>query len=168
MNIIKTKKFILRPFSLKDAPALAKNINDKITSRNAETIPYPYTLKDARNWLKKISRNDKLIDFAIDINGEVIGAIGILLITNHKAEIDYWLARRFWGQGIITCALKEVTRFGFDKLKLKRIFAYVYSFNRPSMRVLEKNHYRLEGILRRDVKKGKKFYDTYLFAKVRS
>ena len=48
-----------------------------------------------------------------------------------------------------------------------RIYAYVFSWNKASMKVLEKAGYKLEGILRKDVKKNNKFIDTFLFAKVR-
>jgi len=67
----------------------------------------------------------------------------------------------------MTQAVKLVTKFGFEKLKLRRIYAYIFSFNKASMRVLEKNGYKLEGILKKDTKKDNKFLDCYLFAKVK-
>ena len=172
MIIIKSNKFILRPFKRGDESSLKENINNKKIYRNTLSIPYPYTLKDAKDWITKNLKEMKrkrpnMINFAIDINGEVVGGIGLRKIEGHKAEIGYWLAEKYWGQGIMTKAVKLVTEFGFKKLKLKRIYAYVFSWNKASMKVLEKAGYKLEGILRKDVKKNNKFIDTFLFAKVR-
>jgi len=172
MVIIRTKKFILRPFKKKDEISLAENINDKIIARNTLTIPHPYTLKDARDWIrKKLKENKKKkllkMDFVIDIYGEVAGSIGFNKIEGHRAEVGCWLARKFWNKGIMTQALKRLTMFGFEKLKLRRIYAYVFPFNKTSMRVLEKAGYKFEGILKKHTKKGNKILDDYLFTKVK-
>ena len=172
MTTIKTEKFILRPYKKRDEVSLRRSINDRVIARNTLRIPYPYTSKDAKEWIRKNLKNYKKkkpteIHFVIDINGDVIGGIGFTEIESHQAEISYWLAPKYWGKGIMTLAIKKVTNFGFEKLKLKRIYACVFPFNKASMRVLGKNGYKLEGILRKEVKKGKKLIDDYLFAKVK-
>lgn len=75
-----------------------KNINDPIIARNTINIPYPYKLKDAQSWInhnlkldKKKKKNE--INFAIDINGEVVGGIGLTNIEDHKAEMGYMLLK---------------------------------------------------------------------------
>lgn len=172
MAIIKIKKFVLRPFKKKDEASLAKNINNKKIYRNTLEIPYPYTLKDAKEWIKKNLKENrkkkpKEISFAIDINSDIIGGIGLDKIEDHQAEIGYWLTPKYWNKGIMTLAIRKVTKYGFDKLKLKRIYARVFPFNKASMKVLNKNGYKLEGILRKEIKKDKKLLDNHLFAKVR-
>ncbi|GAG41967.1 unnamed protein product, partial [marine sediment metagenome] len=62
---------------------------------------------------------------------------------------------------------KKATKFGFEKIKLRRIYACVFPFNKASMKVLKKNGYKLEGVLRKEIKKGNKLLDNYLFAKVK-
>lgn len=172
MVIIKSKHFILRPFRRGDEKSLVENINNKEISRNTLTIPYPYTLKDAKEWVARNlkeakKKNPTEVNFAVEINKEVAGGIGFSKIEGHKAEIGYWLAEEYWGKGIMTEAANLATRFGFEKLKLRRIYAYVFPFNKPSMRVLEKAGYKFEGILRKNTKKDSKFLDDYLFAKVK-
>ena len=172
MTIIKSKKFILRPFKRGDENSLRENINNKKIYRNTLDIPYPYTLKDAKDWISRNLREMRrkkptMINLVIDINGEVAGGIGLNKIEGHKAEIGYWLAEKYWGQGIMTQAVKLMTKFGFEKLKLKRIYAYVFSFNKASKRVLEKAGYKFEGILRKNTKKDNRFIDDYLFAKAK-
>jgi RimJ/RimL family protein N-acetyltransferase len=172
MKIIKSKYFLLRPFKKGDEESLAKNINNKKIYQNTLSIPYPYTLKNAKDWINKNlkeikKRKPTMINFVVDIQGEVIGSIGFGKIENHKAHLGYWLAEKYWNQGIMTEAVKLITKFGFEKLKLKRIEAFVFTFNKASKRVLEKAGYKLEGILRKNSKKGNKFFDDYLFAKIR-
>ena len=172
MRIIKSKQFILRPFNKKDERSLAKNINNKKIYRATLNIPYPYSLKDAKEWIAKNLKEVKKknlteVNFVIDINGEIVGSVGLDKIEDHKAEIGYWLAEKHWSKGIITEAVRLITKFGFEELKLRRIYAYVFPFNKASMRVLEKADYKFEGIIRKDVKKDNKFMDDYLFANVR-
>jgi len=172
MTVIKSKYFILRPFRKGDARAITENINNKKIYRNTLHIPYPYTLKDANEWLAKTLKEAKKkkpskVNFAIDINGEVIGSVSLEKIEGHKSEIGYWLAEKFWGRGITTEAVKMVTKFGFNRLRLKRIYAKVFPFNKTSMQILRRNGYKFEGIIRKNTKKDNKFFDDYLFAKVK-
>lgn len=171
--IIKSKKFVLRPFQKGDEKSLAKNVNNKKIHRMVSHIPYPYSLKDAKNWvdfnLKEYKKeNPSHINFVIDIDGEVAGSVGFHDIKeNHKAEVGYWLAESYWGIGIMTEALKLVTEFGFKKLNLKRIQLRTYPFNKASQKVAKKAGYKLEGILRKDTQKGDKFLDDYMFARIK-
>lgn len=172
MVIIRSKKFILRPYRKGDEESLRSNINNKKIYRNTLVIPYPYTLKHAKKWIEKKlkeakEKNPSTVNFAIDINGEVAGSVGFHRIEGYKAEIGYWLAEKYWNKGITMEAVKLVTKFGFEKLKLRRIYATVFPFNKISMRVLRKNNYKFEGILSKYHKKDNKFLDAHLFAKVK-
>ena len=173
MTTLKGKNFILRPLKRGDAKALAKNGNNKEVYRNTLRIPYPYTLEEARKWIEKNIRENKkkerkMINFAIDIDGELAGMVGLSGIEKeHKAELGYWLGEDYRGRGIVTEAIKLTERHGFKDLKLKRVQAHVFSFNKASVRVLEKNNYKLEGLLRKDVKKDGKYIDVYAYSKVR-
>jgi len=106
-----------------------------------------------------------MMNFVIDIKGEVAGSVGFNKIEGYKAEVGYWLARKYWGRGIMTKAVKLVTQFGFKKLKLRRIYAFVFTSNKASMNVLKKAGFKIEGLLKKNAKKGGKFLDDYLFAK---
>ncbi|MCX6789770.1 MAG: GNAT family protein [Candidatus Gribaldobacteria bacterium] len=166
-------KFILRPFRKGDEISLQKNIDNKKIARNLATVPYPYTIKMAKEWVAKKLKENKnrqpiIIDFVIDINGEVAGAIGFHKIEQeHRAEIGYWLAEKYWGSGIMTEAIREASKFAFGKLKLKRIYAAVFPWNKASMRVLEKNGFKFEGILRKNTLKNGKLIDDHIFAKIK-
>jgi RimJ/RimL family protein N-acetyltransferase len=105
--VIKTKQFTLRSFRKSDMESLMKHINDKEIARNLLSVPYPYTKKDAYEWLQSVRNMARRkiptsISFAIEIDGECAGGVGLSKIYGHKAEIGYWLGRAFWGKGIMT------------------------------------------------------------------
>jgi len=173
MAVIKTEKFILRPYRKEDQDSLVKNINNKKIARNTLYIPYPYKASNARSWINYNLKLDKKkkkeeINFVIDIGGEVAGSIGLRKIkAGHMAEMGYWMGEKYRGQGIMTSVLKEITKYGFNQLKLRRMEIRIFPFNHASRRVAEKVGYRCEGRMRKDIIKNKKFEDTLLFAKVR-
>ncbi len=171
-KIVIGKNLILRPLRKGDEFSLAKNINDKIIAKNTSRTPYPYKLKDGKKWVAKVLKQYKIrkpaqLSLAIDFKGEVVGGIGLSTIEGHQASVGYWLAKPFRGQGITTRALKRITNYGFNQLKLKRIYAKTFLFNPASSRVLEKAGFKFEGVLKKDTKKGKKYLDVNLFAKVK-
>ncbi len=79
------------------------------------------------------------------------------------AEVSYYLSPDMWKKGIITEALKLVLSFGFEDLKLNRIQACVLPENAASLRVLEKNGFRREGLLRQ-YDYGKEFHDVLMYS----
>src|SRR3989344_5477405 len=167
-------KFILRKFKEGDQKSLAKNINHKEIFNNTSSIPYPYTLEKANDWIKRCKRISKLskpksLNFAIDIDGEVVGSVGFHKINRKKkrAEIGYWLSKEYGGKEIMTKAVKQATLYGFKKLKLNRICGFVFSHNKAFARVLEKCGYMLEGKMKKHILKNGKFIDVFVYGKIR-
>ena len=168
-----SKRYILRRLKPSDLYSYYKNINDKDIGKNMRDINYPVTLKKAKYHIDELKqKNDsmpKTFDvFAIEVDGECAGIISLgNIVMNHKARIGYWLGRRFRGEGIMTCCVRDMTRYWFDRFKLRRLEGCVVSFNKASARVLEKNGYKFEGIMKKDRLKNGKYYDTYMYAKLR-
>ena len=84
----------LRPWVEADAPAIAKHANNKKIAENMrDGFPFPYTLKDAHNWLSMTTSTSHIL-LAIEVEGEAAGGIGILFQDNVyrlSAETGYWL-----------------------------------------------------------------------------
>ncbi|MEI8343542.1 MAG: GNAT family protein [Candidatus Moraniibacteriota bacterium] len=173
MKIIKTKKFILRPMSLKDSKDLVKNMNNWNVIQNLSSLPFPYELKHARKFSGKIEREmkkDSPNDYVmvIEIEGEVVGAIGAHKIApGHKAEMGYWLAEKHWGKGIMSEAVAKFMTHIFSQFKLRRIYSRAYAHNKGSMRVMEKVGMQFEGIKRKGALKNGKYIDCYVYAKIK-
>ena len=59
-----------------------------------------------------------------------------------------------------------ITAYGFDKLDLNRIYAGVFEYNIASMKALEKNGYKKEGIFKNAILKNDKVCDEHRFFKL--
>lgn len=168
---IRKSDFKLRPLRKSDYKILAEKINDRTIYRNTVAIPYPYSVPDAKKWLNKVMRRyrSKLpdaYDLAIEIGGELGGSISLMkMAKGHMAEMGFWLEKKLRGQGIMTQAVDGMVKIGWHKFKLKKIYAYVFTENKGSYRVLEKNGFKKEGLLVQHVKKDGKLKDEYILAK---
>jgi RimJ/RimL family protein N-acetyltransferase len=163
-----TKYFILRPWHPDDARSLVKHAsNPRIASNLRDGFPYPYTLPDARKWLKLVGENREDIILAVEVEGEAAGGIGLhgqKDVYRFNGELGYWLSEQHWGKGIMTRAVALMVEFAFVQTHWQRLFACIYEHNQSSMRVLEKNGFKLEAIHRRAVMKEGKLLDEHLYA----
>ena len=83
---------------------------------------------------------------------------------NFRAEIGYDLGPAYWGQGIMTEALRAAIRFGFEQMELNRIEAVIYVENSRSIRLLQRLGFRQEGLLRDYHYLNSQFYDHWFFS----
>jgi RimJ/RimL family protein N-acetyltransferase len=160
----------LRPPRISDLPALVKHANNRSVSENLrDRFPSPYTEAHARQWVDFASREDPPCHFAVVVDGEMVGGIGVNVqpdVFRRSAEIGYWLGEAYWGRGIMTEAVPAVTRYALDTLDICRVFAGVFDPNPGSSRVLEKAGYVLEGRLHRAVCKNGQMRDQLMYAYV--
>jgi ribosomal-protein-alanine N-acetyltransferase len=79
---------VLRPWVISDASKLALIAdNKKITGNLHDIFPFPYSLKDAHDWLNIIlPENNPPRFFAITINKQLVGSIGIVSKTDIYTE----------------------------------------------------------------------------------
>jgi [ribosomal protein S5]-alanine N-acetyltransferase len=154
-----------------DAASLARHADNRKIWRNVrDHFPSPYTLDDAERWIDDSVAAAPVTQFAIEVDGEAAGGIGVFLkqdVERRGAEIGYWLGEDHWGRGIMTDTVREFTARAFGEFDLLRIYAVVFEWNPASCRVLEKAGYALEGRLRRSVVKDGHVMDQLLYAVVR-
>jgi len=140
---------VIRSFRIEDAESYSKYANNyNIWRFLRDEFAHPFTLAHAKEYIEKICLPNESSYFAIDYQGTAIGDIHIVKQTDIlrlSGFLGFWLAEEFWGKGIMTEAVKAVTKYAFEKLDLIRIFARVFSNNSASIRVLEKAGYELEG-----------------------
>lgn len=81
---------------------------------------------------------------------EFIGEAGIIGYNRHanRCEVGYNLLPQYWNQGYATEIIKGLLKYVFEHLKFERIEALVLQINKASCKVLEKNGFLLEGVLR--------------------
>ena len=158
----------VRSFRDADATAIALHANNrKVWLQLRDRFPHPYTIDDAREFIRFARGDDPETAFAITVNDLPVGSIGVVLrddVERCSAEIGYWLGESHWGRGIATRALAGFTRVAFTAYALERLYALPLASNRASCRVLEKAGYRLEGRMRRSAIKDGIVQDQLLYA----
>jgi len=164
----------LRMWQMSDIPDLVATINNENMLNNlGDTIPYPYTEKDAETFIRKMLsvEKDSQYPFAITCDGKVIGSVHLFRkedIHRLTAELGYHLAEPYWGKGIMTRAVKQVCAQVFENTDIVRIFATAFVRNVASCRVLEKAGFQCEGILRQNAIKNGEVLDTKMYALLKS
>lgn len=162
--------FRLRSWKDSDRDALLKYANNpKIASRLRNSFPFPYSAEDAQAFLSichSADPEDQLF-LAIEVNGEAVGSISVAVqpdIYCRSAEVGYWLAEPFWGNGIMSKAIREICKIAFERFPIVRIFAEPFANNFGSRRALEKAGFALEGILKQSVYKQERLLDSCIYA----
>ncbi|KAK6929939.1 GNAT domain [Dillenia turbinata] len=146
------RKISLRPFRLSDADDFMSWARDDrvtkylrwntITSRE-EALAHLREVAIPHPWRRSICLDDRSIGY-ISIKQESGG-------DKHRANIGYGVGVEYWGQGIVTVALKLALSSVFNELPdLVRIQAYVEEENKGSQRVLEKVGFKKEGPIPRE------------------
>ncbi|MCL2863885.1 MAG: GNAT family N-acetyltransferase, partial [Methanimicrococcus sp.] len=149
----------LRNWKIEDAADLTAALNNKkILDNLRDGIPFPYTEKDAAEFINKTleAEKDSQYAFAVTYGGKVIGSIGVFRKEDAgrlTAELGYYIAEPYWGKGIMTEAVRQMCAYIFKNTDIIRIFAQPFAFNQASCRVLEKAGFLFEGTLRQSAVK---------------
>jgi RimJ/RimL family protein N-acetyltransferase len=166
--VLLTQRLILSQLNESDIPFIVEYLQQKIFSDLTSNIPYPYTEKDAESWLE-MSREAFIhktgYTFAIrDKQHRMMGAVGIHDRGDNKAELGYWLAVPFWSKGYVTEAAKAIIDFGFETLKLNKIYATHFLNNPASGRIMQKIGMEKEALLKQHVKKEEDYLDILMYS----
>ncbi|MGN0997581.1 MAG: GNAT family N-acetyltransferase [Candidatus Ventricola sp.] len=165
--------FKLRKWRLSDAGDLAAALsNEKILGNLRDGLPFPYTERDAHDYIVAMLSSDENSTFAyaITVNDRAIGSIGAFRQDNiHRqtAELGYYLAEEYWGRGIMTQAIRQLCRIIFDTTDILRIYAEPFAYNTGSRRALEKAGFCYEGAMKNGAVKNGKVVDMALYSLTR-
>jgi RimJ/RimL family protein N-acetyltransferase len=168
MVTIKARDFVLRLMTLKDAQGYLECHKDKEAQRNFMSVPK--NLEEAKTEIKE-SLDAKNLLWAIEVGKEFAGFVHLRLSKDltekNSAVIGIGIHPAFRRRGLGTKATVLVTNYGFKKLGLRRICGYVRTFNKPSINLMKKSGFKLEGILRKSKFKDGKYLDNMVWAKVK-
>lgn len=141
---IETQRLVLRPFVETDAANVERLANDKRIAEVTINIPHPYPKGLAKTWIlshESLWKKREQVIFAITLKEttEFIGCISLMKIADNQGELGYWLGVDYWNHGYCSEACKSVVEFGFESLKLNRIYARHLRRNPASGKVLLKS-----------------------------
>jgi [ribosomal protein S5]-alanine N-acetyltransferase len=152
-----------------------EHLNDRDIYNRTLRIPFPYANADAHAFLARVAKateqHGQPAHFAIRTGDDaLIGGCGLNDLEigkSHRGEVGYWLAKPFWGRGIMTAVVQRVCQHAFEAFGLEKISAHVFVNNPASARVLEKCGFAQEGLLRKHFLKDEKLIDARFFALLR-
>ena len=148
-HILTTNKLVLRKLTSDDAEAIYRIRSDE---KIAEFLDRPIckSMDEAKEFIQKVCEGyekNEICYWAITEKGnnELIGTICLwkILKDKMKAEIGFELIPAYQGKGIMKEAIPKVIDFAFNELKLKTIEGEVAKENQRSIRVMEKNGFKI-------------------------
>lgn len=161
-------EFTLRAWKGNDVDALVRHANNpNIAKFLTDQFPHPYTAKDGEEFILRATREHPRKMLAIDVSGEAVGSIGVFPQTDihsMNAEMGYWLSEEYWGNGIMTRAVRQMVKYGFETFEINRIYARPFGTNTASHRVLEKAGFVLEARFKETILKNGETLDELVYA----
>lgn len=149
--LLRTRRLTLRLPQMGDAERVTQMLNNFAVAGNLSRVPYPYTLSDAKAYLKaqRPGRPPGETGFAICLDGVgFIGQCGFHRDHRGNTVLGYYLGQPFWGRGIMTEACEAVIEWYFHATGADSIVSGVFHFNRASLAVQRKLGFVETGISR--------------------
>lgn len=141
--MLETKRLILRPWQETDAEVLYQYAKDPEVGSPAGWPPHT-SVENSRDVIRDVLSAPETYAVCLK-DGKPIGSIGLMMcdITpmtdrDDECELGYWLAKPFWGQGMIPEAAQELLRYAFEELHMRAVWCGYYEGNEKSHRVQEK------------------------------
>ncbi len=152
--VIESRRLRLRNLEKKDVDNIFEIYNDP---RVAEYDDFePITEKEEAITIIKNYNNQfeskSQIRWGIELLEEhkIVGTCGLSNFdeNNNKCIIGYDLVYSNWNNGIMTEAIALITEYAYENIGIHRIEAFITPGNNASIKVLLKNGYQEEGLLR--------------------
>lgn len=142
--ILTTDRLILRPWEEADAEVLYEYAKDPAVGPMAGWEPHT-DVEHSRGIIRGVLSEPETYAVVLKDLGHPVGSAGLMVgthshlgIPEDEAEIGYWIGVPFWGQGLIPEAVRELQRYAFEELGMKRLWCCYYDGNDKSRRVQEK------------------------------
>ena len=150
MKIIETERLYLREFRISDVERMSEIHLEEETMRYIGKGGIRNT-EQTRRGIEYFIKNQKVNRFSLwavieKESDNLIGHCGFEYLQDRSdIELCYLLSKDYWGKGYATEISLAALKYGFEKLKLKRIVAMTYPENQPSINVLRKLGFKPEG-----------------------
>ena len=144
-----TDNLVIKKPSEKHLNSLIKELNNWNISKWLIEVPYPYTVDDAKYWVKKTKQDE--YSFNIFLKNKLIGGVSLSnLRENSKWELGYWIGEEYWGNGYAIEACENLISYFFSNTNNSIIYASHMKDNIKSKKIIINLGFKL-------VSSGKKF-----------
>ena len=169
--ILKVGKYLLRQTKKSDAKFYFQYLTDpetiRFTSYNVQNI------LEIEQWFldyKKQFCASKRISWVIEEieTGDFLGEISFfdVSVEHNKGEMGFFPGKQYWNRGIMSQVSRAILNYVFGTMKIHRVQSISMSKNVGSRRLLEKNKFREEGVLRNYKLCRGKYCDFVLYSRI--
>ena len=144
-----TDNLVIKKPSEKHLKSLIKELNNWNISKWLIEVPYPYSIDDAKYWIKKTKQDQYSLN--IYLKNKLIGGVSLTnQRENSKWELGYWIGEEYWGNGYAIEACENLISYFFSNTNNSIIYASHMKDNIKSKKIIIKLGFKL-------VSSGKKF-----------
>ena len=165
---IKTERLTLRPFCQDDLDDFYEYAKVDGVGQMCGWLPHK-NLEESKDILDIFIAGKN--QFALVYNNKVVGSIGIEKYNEKELdefsslkgrEVGYVLSKDYWGQGLMSEAIKGVVKYLFEEVKLDFIAGSFFKRNIRSKRVQEKNGFKFYKDIIYETRYGTKEDSVYM------
>ena len=142
--MLETDRIILRPWVESDAEWLYEYAKDPKVGPIAGWPPHT-SVENSKEIIAGVLSAPETYAVVLKDENHIVGSVGIMVgsasnigLPDTEGEIGYWIGVPFWGQGLIPEAVNAMIRYGFEDLKLEKLWCGYFEGNEKSKRVQEK------------------------------
>ncbi|NLZ69916.1 MAG: GNAT family N-acetyltransferase [Clostridiaceae bacterium] len=167
--LLRSERLLLRPFKKSDTPELLPLFSD--VERMDLYLPRPQLYMDAESLARHLRGwQDGSEHFLFSCELLATGELAALLnldgfdTDNHQTEIGFALTeKKFAGKGLATEALQSMLEYLFEEIGLHRCWCRVMEHNAPSLALVKRLGFQLEGRQREHIYRAGEYNDLLLF-----
>jgi RimJ/RimL family protein N-acetyltransferase len=158
----------LRTIEREDLGFAQRALNDPDIRRGL-AMSDPVTMDDEEAFYENavVESDDVHLLVCADGGPAGVGGLNDLNATHGTAELGYWIAPEYHGNGYATTAARLLVDYGFRERRLHKVYANAFAFNEASRRVLEKVGFEREGVHREQAFVDGKHVDVYRYGLLR-
>ena len=115
-------------------------MHDKSVVENMQTDFASKTIDDCRTFIENSYDENKSVHLAITDDSDIyMGTASLKNINNNTAEFAITVRSEAMGKGYSIYGMNNIISFGFEQLKLKKIYWCVNGDNKRAVRFYDKN-----------------------------
>ena len=171
MTALETERLLLRPLAARDLKHMQRySVREDFFRYLPLPVPSTTSVADYLDSLLASDANGNRDEFQFAVEpravGHIVGSVRIRIrdSVSAQADVGFGLDSEFRGRGFATEALHAVLRFGFEELRMHRIWATTDTRNEGSWKLLERAGFRREGLMRDHKRVRGAWQDSYLYA----
>ena len=161
---LRGKKVTLRPIEKEDIDKIVVWVNDPEVTQFL-SMSLPLNKMQEEEWHQNLTKKDKDIVLGIEVDGKLIGTMGIHNIdwVHRTAATGALIGEKsYWNKGYGTDSKMIILNYAFNTLGLRKICSSVYEFNGRSLQYSMNCGYKVEGRRKKQLFAKGRYWDEIM------